>query len=296
MDKRRIAMKRKVSMISYAILFLLSCVSISAAQAQTPQQTLNQYIADLQKNPGDYAMREKIIKHVQTMKPAPAIPEEARRQYIMGKTLFEDAKSVQDFKDSIEKLRKALLIAPWWPDANRDLGMALQGAQEYSEAIRALKLFIATNPGEELFRRAQNEIYKIEAKQEKAAKESSPAAMAEKKRQEEGAFLKKIDGARYKYYYSGSRDAGYWIFDIRGNQVITGFVITSSRFSPEDVGRYERDGMAPLNGREFTLTSDRFTCSFRDNDKTVEKGRISDDGESITTQVCNETRTYRRER
>jgi tetratricopeptide (TPR) repeat protein len=109
------------------------------------------------------------------MKPAPAVPEEARRQYVMGKTLFEDAKNVQDFKDAIEKFRKALLIAPWWPEANRDLGMSLQAAQEYDEAIKYLRLYIATSPGEELSRRAQNEIYKVEAKQEKAAKERTAA-------------------------------------------------------------------------------------------------------------------------
>jgi len=147
------------------------------AQRTNPQEILNQYIADLQKNPNDNALREKIIRHVQTMKPSPAIPEEARRQYIMGKTLFEDAKSVQDFNDAIEKFRKALLIAPWWPEANRDLGMALQAARQYDEAIKALKLYIATNPGEELSRRAQNEIYKIEARQEKAAKEKTAAAV-----------------------------------------------------------------------------------------------------------------------
>ncbi len=58
-------------------LFLLAIVFLplfSQVQAATPQQTLNQYISDLQKNPDDYALREKIIKHVQTMKPAPAIP------------------------------------------------------------------------------------------------------------------------------------------------------------------------------------------------------------------------------
>ena len=161
---------RSVCIVVLMTVFLFPAAFSVCAQSSNPQQALNQYIAELQKNPNDYALREKIIRHVQTMRPAPAVPEEARRQYVMGKTLLEDAKNVQDFKDVIEKFRKALLIAPWWPEANRDLGMALQAAQEYAEAIRALKLYIVTNPGEELSRRAQNEIYKIEAKQEKAAK------------------------------------------------------------------------------------------------------------------------------
>ena len=47
------------------------------AQSANPQQILTQYVSDLQKNPNDYALREKIIRHVQTMKPVPAVPEEA---------------------------------------------------------------------------------------------------------------------------------------------------------------------------------------------------------------------------
>lgn len=58
------------------LVFVLIFALMSTVQAQTPQETLNQYVSDLQKNPNDNALREKIIRHVQTMKPAPAIPEE----------------------------------------------------------------------------------------------------------------------------------------------------------------------------------------------------------------------------
>jgi tetratricopeptide (TPR) repeat protein len=181
----------------FAMLFLLPGLSVSFAQAQSPQQSLNQYVSDLQKNPNDYALRDKIIRHVQAMKPTPAVPEEARRQYIMGKTLFDDARNVQDFNDAIEKFRKALLIAPWWPEANRDLGMALQAAQQYDEAIKVLKLYIATNPGEELSRRARNEIYKIEARQEKAAKEKT-AVVTQARVEEKKKGLRDLAGNWYR--------------------------------------------------------------------------------------------------
>jgi len=233
---------------------------------------------------------------VQAMKPAPAVPDEARKYMDRGIAAIEGAKTEEDFRAASAEFLKAVNLAPWLGDAYRNLAIARDKSGQYDAALNNLRLYLLTSPSPADEAWAKSLINKVEYRKEKAAKESSPAAMAEKKRQEEGAVLKKIDGARYKYRHSDSRDAGYWILDIRGNQVIKGFVITSSRFSPEDVGRYERDCMAPLNGREFTLTSGRFSCSFRDNDKTVEKGRISDDGESITTQVCNETRTYRRER
>jgi tetratricopeptide (TPR) repeat protein len=249
-----------------AMLFLLLGLSVSIAQAQSSQQTLNQYVSDLQKSPNDYALREKIIRHVQAMRPAPAIPEEARRQYIMGKTLLDDARNVQDFNDAIEKFRKALLIAPWWPEANRDLGMALQAAQQYDEAIKVLKLYITTNPGEELSRRTQNEIYKIEAKQEKAAKESSPAAIAAKKQKEYEDWLKKIDGRRYRESRGGSGELevrgkfillsapgvslGPW--EIRGRSASTPWVMQRPPLPVQTTFLFNEDGDRIIEHRDFS--------------------------------------------
>jgi tetratricopeptide (TPR) repeat protein len=222
MEKHMVRLARFFMIVS-SVLILSCLIGATPAQSQTSQDILKKYVADLQKNPDDYALREKIIRHVQTMRPAPVISEEARRQYVMGKTLFEDAKNVQDFNDAIEKFRKALLIAPWWPDANRDLGMALQAAQQYGEAIYALKLYMATHPGDELLRRTQNEIYKIEAKQEKAAKESSPAAIAAKKQKEYEDWLKKIDGRRYTYRESFERITH--VLDVKGKLLIQGAIV-----------------------------------------------------------------------
>jgi hypothetical protein len=87
------------------MVFVLIFVFMSAVQAQTPQQTLNQYISDLQKNPNDNALREKIIKHVQTMKPAPAIPEEAERYMARGAAAAKGAKNPNDFKDAVREFK-----------------------------------------------------------------------------------------------------------------------------------------------------------------------------------------------
>jgi tetratricopeptide (TPR) repeat protein len=150
--------------LAAVILFVLIFAFIANAQAQSQQQTLNRYIADLQKNPNDNALREKIIQHVQNMTPSPAIPEEARRYYVMATTYYKDSKTIEDFNAAIVEFKRALLIAPWWPDANRDLGLAFRGAQRYDDAIAALKLYLATNPGKDKARATQDEIYRIEAK------------------------------------------------------------------------------------------------------------------------------------
>ncbi len=160
----------KKTCLAALILFVLIVALLSNARAQSPQHTLDQYVSDLQKNPNDNALRETIIHHVQTMRPSPAIPEEARRHYIMAKTFYKDAKKIEDYDVSMDAFKKALLIAPWWPDANRELGIAAKGAQRYDDAIAAMKLYIATNPGKDKARATQDEIYKIEAKKKELQK------------------------------------------------------------------------------------------------------------------------------
>jgi tetratricopeptide (TPR) repeat protein len=213
-----------VNSVIFGILFtlpgLLPGMSAATAQAQTPQQTLNQYVTDLQKNPNDYVLREKIIRHVQAMKPAPTVPEGARRHYVMAKTLSDEAKKVEDFNDSIAEFRGALLVAPWWAEANRDFGLTLEAAQRYDEAIAYIKLYMATNPGSDRTRAAQDEIYKIEAKKKlagKAAKESSPQAISDKKQEEYANWLKKIDGRKYR----DTRGGVPAVIEVRGNALVT---------------------------------------------------------------------------
>ena len=66
----------------------------------------------------------------------------------------------------MERSRR-LFLSPPAADANRELEIAAKGAQRYHDAIAALKLYIATNPGKDKARATQDEIYKIEAKKKK---------------------------------------------------------------------------------------------------------------------------------
>jgi len=287
-------MRIKKKVLSLFVFFLL-IVLIPFAHAQTPQETLNQYISDLQNNPNDYALREKIIKFVQEMKPAPPVPEEARRHYVMALTLFKGAKKVEDYSESIEEFRGALLIAPWWADANRDLGMALEAAKRYDDAISALKLYMVSGLGEEKARAAQDEIYKIEGMKKLAAREreeSSPAAIAEKKRETEKEFIEKLNGA----HYSASAK-GIHTIDIQGNKLIF-------RSLYKDGSRRQTNEVT-LNGRESNFMI--HNCHQVASDGTLYgepysrllKAKISDDGNSITVEQCSSNEplwTYYRER
>ena len=221
---------------------------------------LNQYVADLQKNPGDYALREKIIKHTQAMKQKPAIPEEARRHYVIAKTLSDEAKKVEDFNEAIAEFRGALLVAPWWAEANRDFGLTLEAAQRYDEAIAYIKLYMATQPGSERTRAAQDEIYKIEAKKKlsgKAAKETSTAAVSAPKQNTFEDLLKKINGRRYYYPIPGQN--GYAkTLDVSGQYLLLGLIVPPGHKHRNDPGGFisyanRPDGRYEIRGRETTV-------------------------------------------
>jgi tetratricopeptide (TPR) repeat protein len=276
-------MKRKVSMISYAILFLLSCVSIPIAQAQSPQQTLNQYIADLQKNPNDYALREKIIRHVQAMKQAPAVPDEAKRHLVRGNAAFKGAKEARDFQDAAEEFKKALLHAPWLAEGYYNLGVIQDKAGLYDDAMRNLKFYLIAAPKAPDAEKVKELVYEIEYRKEKAAKDKEAAARkaAEDSRvQQEAAarkqaeFLSRINGARYVYYFwanrsdTGARTQYVITLDVRGDTVTQGQGLANGQdwFSTGTI--YKIDGRTLLlfiNGKPYPQGN----------------GVISDDGSTI---------------
>jgi len=221
---------------------LMVIASFSAhAQSSNSQQTLNQYVADLRKNPNDYALREKIIKHVQTMRPAPAVPDEARRFMNRGMAAAEGAKTESDYKDAIKEFQKAVNIAPWLGSGYRNLAVVQDKAGQYAQAVQNLKLFLLTNPAAADAEAAKTLMDKIEYRQEKAAKESSPQAIAAKKQKEYEDWLRKIDGRRYTYRNTLERTTT--VLDVKGSVLIQGAIV---------------DPDSPLLGRRGYIEYERY--------------------------------------
>jgi tetratricopeptide (TPR) repeat protein len=286
-------------------IFLFAFVVIPfSTQAQTPQEMLNQYISELQKNPNDNALREKIIKHVQTMKPAPAIPEEAKKYMARGKAAFKGAKEINDFNDAASEFQKALLAAPWLAEGYYNLGIVQDKAGQHNAAKQSLKLYLAAAPNAPDAEKVKELIYEIDYRQEKAAKESSPAVIAEKKQKEDDEFIKKLNGVRFVTERQG---CCYLTFDIQGNKVTSGYVCIGNASVCQSGAGWQYTDESTLHGREFTFGANNhpnYQCCPRENCKYVEdmiksetKGKISNDGYTITTRnTCGETKTYRRER
>jgi hypothetical protein len=168
----------------------LMAASISPAQAQTAQETLSHYVSDLQKNPADTALREKIIKHVQTMKKKPVVPEAAREHFVMAATFVEQAKDVTGYERAIEQYKAALLAAPWWGDAYKKLAIIQKTATHYDDAIASLNLYLLTQPADA--RDAQDEIYKLKALKQSAAEEQLRKQREEQQREAPKTFLSQL--------------------------------------------------------------------------------------------------------
>jgi len=252
------------------VIFTAALFVLTSAQAQTanPQQTLNQYISDLQKNPNDDALRGKIIALVQTMHPAPAIPEEARGHYVMASTFAEKAKddterakdnsglkqAATGFKRAIGEYKAALLAAPWWADAYKKLAIAQKAAKKYDDAVASLNFYLLTQPADA--RDAQDEIYKLKALRESAVDdrklaEQKAAEERQRRQQEEEnspqgkfeALLKKINGRRYTW----SGNGGTSVLDVSGKVLVVGAFPTGEAYRTFPPYRVE------ILGRETTV-------------------------------------------
>jgi len=128
------------------LALLLAATRSLPAQTPTPQATLAQSVADLQKTPTDSALREKIIKLALEMKPAPAVPEEAKAAMASGTALFTAAKVPEDFKKAAAEFEKATLKAPWLAEAYYNLASAQEKAGLGAEAAENLRLYLLAAP------------------------------------------------------------------------------------------------------------------------------------------------------
>ena len=111
----------------FLILPLLLAVSLSAKAQPLPDQ-LKQKVQQLQKTPEDEALREKIIKLAQEVKPAPIIPGEAHGFEDQGKAAFKQAVTEQDYVAVARVYEKALALAPWAARLYFELGAAYEKA------------------------------------------------------------------------------------------------------------------------------------------------------------------------
>ena len=208
----------------------------SAEQAGLQREGLTHYLAALQNakagSEADQRLRKKIIVLAQSLAPPLGTPEEARRHFVRADTLARDAHAPGDFPPVIDEYRQALALAPWWAIAYHDLAIVEEAAGLFDDARKDLHFFLLTKPAEGEARAAQDEIYKIEAKQQETAKRAADEAVKAQQRAADEAV---------KAQQQAAADA-----ERRANMF---------------VGRWYYQGNSPTYIIEITRTSNRFYAS-----------------------------------
>ena len=153
-------MKRIEWMLSLGLMLL--ALFAGNVYAESPREEFKQMVEQLQKSPGDNALREKVIKLAQELKPAPAVPEDAKRRIGRGQAAFELAKSPADFDNAVSEFQAAVSAAPWHADAYYNLGVAQEKAGKPAEAMSNFKLYLLAAPSAKDYSEVEQRIYKLE--------------------------------------------------------------------------------------------------------------------------------------
>ena len=130
-------------------LYLLAAPNAEDAEAvrklviNDPHEALVKYVADLQKDPKDQALRERIIALALTMNPLPAVPEEAKSCQAAGKGMMDQ---YGDYGGAVVQFERAALVAPWVAAYYHDLGSAQEKMGRPLTASRSYEWYLRASP------------------------------------------------------------------------------------------------------------------------------------------------------
>ncbi|MBK5273493.1 MAG: ankyrin repeat domain-containing protein [Desulfuromonadales bacterium] len=134
-------------------------------QSGNQRETFNQVMADYKGRVMSDSIRRPFITLSAKIKPAPEVPEEARKYLVRGNALLGDAKNTGEARAAITEYQNALLAAPWWGDAYYNLSKAQELAGDLDGTISSMQYYLLTEPQDK--REAQDRLYAIEAKRDK---------------------------------------------------------------------------------------------------------------------------------
>jgi hypothetical protein len=206
-----------IMLFSAGLIFALA----SSAPAQTTNADFQQAVTAYQQS-HSYADIENVIKLAAAMSQPPPIPEEARRHFVMGQTMFKDAKSQADYAQAADEFLQATRLAPWWPEARNNTAAMFEAAGDYANALANLKIYQMFKLPDPEARAIQDKIYALEAKQKMAANDAQVAAQkkAEADRQQEAERQKAAEAAEQSKELERKRTdfSGEWV---NGNGSLT---------------------------------------------------------------------------
>lgn len=215
------------------------------------------------------------------MEQLPPIPEEARRHFVMGGTIFKEAKSAENFSLATREFLEAAKLAPWWAEARYNLALTEEAAGNYSGAMADLKLYQLFKLPDAEARAAQDKIYALEAKQQMKA--SGDAAKATEEGQAKD-WIAKLNGARFSFTkrFGANPPEFTLLYTIGVNNGEVVFGATPIQYSPEMMRnnrarfrKYNESGRGVIRGHSFTIRPSG------DASELFWEFEIDDDGQAV---------------
>ncbi len=306
-------MKHRLTATISIIVFLLVCFNVSISYAKDYEimgqeaedegrlrEALKYYMSALESTSEESSsgLREKIIKLVQKIQPPPAVPEEARRHLARGRAAVKAAKDEQGFMRAAEEFKKALRSAPWLSEGYYNLGVVLDKAAQYDEAILNLKLYLVSSPDDA--QQMQDIIYEIEFRKEEAlrAEREEREKLARRKREEreklarlKEEMLSRLEGTWVqRHIYDGKLDMeDFHQLTHTGHSAFKISYSYSRYYGSADIDQPAKyyiklsiDGNK-LRGTEYSQVGSRFSrCKHNPVVERAVSGSISEDWRTIT--------------
>lgn len=251
----------KLVIFMFTFLFLTTSVN-----AQSPREVLQQMVEQLQKTPNDNALRERIIKLAEEIKPVPVVPENAREPFVMGATVLKRANDPAGASKAVDLFSQALNIAPWFADAYYNRAVAREAAGQFESAIDDLKLYLEFKLTDAERREAQDKIYALKA----------VAQLASAKKAEEVKAAAAAAAERAKPDFSGrwgNDHSNRYEFTLEGGGAVSVRIILWNETS--------FTGRASIEGRTLTGTWDRTVTSAGTMCPTTYSGVLSADNQRL---------------
>jgi tetratricopeptide (TPR) repeat protein len=142
-------------------------------------------------------------------KAKPAVSEAARKAFVSANTIMAEAKTPADYADAARLYEEAAAAAPQWPDPHFNLAKARELAGQYDPAVAALKRYIALGGADA--RQAQDLVYALETKRDRAAKaaDAAAAAVAARKLRITCYYRSSEDGVSQTWFEVTGAEAAY---------------------------------------------------------------------------------------
>ncbi len=226
----------------------VSLFSVFVGYSQSPD--LPSLVTQFQKAPTDNALREKIIKLAASMKPAPAVPDEALKYEGRAQFAFKNAKSESDYVSAAQEYEKAVAAAPWVAGYYSDLCTIYEKAGKFAEAKQNCSFYLIalSDPNEisDLKKRIAGLDYGVEqAAKTKAAAEAAANTPQAKAQSMVAILKKKYGGPAIQLFICGTKLNQYWHCtdaDARGSNWMDSNLLDSMpKYSPNPI-EYKIDG------------------------------------------------------